>query len=382
MTVKLKNEKHRQLLEKLESRVDLEFLAGVRRLHKNMWEGKSLTHLPCILGSFQPDDWPLYTFSECWDDIEKNVINSLGIVYGGTILQDDRLCQIRPEYGVVNIPELFGVKSKVMDTGNSMSEGLNDVDSLKRMLARGIPDFGSNPHTRKILDYYHFAQDLLSQYPKLSEAVHFTLPDTQGPFDLACLIWGSGILLGIYDEIDLVKQLLDLFTETFIEYNKYMKGIIGEPPDSAVHICGLPLLKGGVRICDDSATLVSAETYRELIVPRNEKAFAPFGGGWLHYCGNGNHVLPRILSTKGVHALHLGNPDMHDFRKLLKETGRKGIVLFWSGALEELSQATEESVNPRLLVLVENRYEAKSLDDAKRRLDTVRQGKPISKTKW
>ena len=73
---------------------------------------------------------------------------------------------------------------------------------------------------------------------------------------------------------------------------------------------------------------------------------------------------------------------MHDFRKLLKETSRKGIVLFWSGALEELSQATEESVNPRLLVLVENRYEAKSLDDAKRRLDTVRQGKPISKTKW
>ncbi len=379
----LLNETHTRLLGTLESAIDLEHVSRTEKLHHDLWEGCPLPYLPCVTGVAPGSGWPSYRFSERWDDMEKNLIHSLGWVYSGALLKDDRLYQVRPEYGVVNIPELFGVHSVITDEGNSMSEGINDTDKVRRLVDAGVPDFESCPHTRKIEKFLAFAKAALAPYDRLSKVVHFTLPDTQGPFDLACLIWGSDIFIGLYDEPELFDRLMALATETFVAYNRYLKTRVVEPIDSAYHIAGLKLVKGGIRICDDSATMVSGDFYASKIAPWNVKGFAPFKGGWLHYCGNGYHLLPTILNnTPGVNALHLGNPDLHDFRALTRETAMRGIVLFWSGALEELPRVREESPDARLLVLLENRYAPSSLDDAKWRLDQVRKGLPVPKSSW
>jgi hypothetical protein len=379
----LKNDKHKHLLDKLEAAIDLEHVARTEQLQNDLWNGGKLPYLPCVVGLFPCSDWPTYTFTERWDDVEKNIINSLGWVYTGALLKDDRLFQIRPEYGVVNIPELFGIETVVTNEGNSMSEGLNDRDKLRRLIDAGIPDFTSNKHNRKVIECQDFARELLGAYEKLSKVVHFTLPDTQGPFDLASLIWGSDILFGIHDEPDLLAQLMELMTQTFIEYNKYHKKRTGDPLNSSYHIAGLKLVNGGVRICDDSASLISKEMYDSMVAPYNAKAFAPFSGGWLHYCGDGNRLLPTMLNDiPGVNAIHLGNPDMHNFRQLVKDTAERKIVLFWSGALEELPVAVQESPDAKMLVLLENRYAPKSFDDAKWRLEQVRKGLPVPKAQW
>lgn len=381
--MKLKNGNHRQLLDKLEAIIDLNHVARTEQLQHDLWNGGKLPYLPCVVGLLPSNDWPNYTFTERWDDVEKNIINSLGWVYSGALLQDDRLYQIRPEYGVVNIPELFGIETIISNEGNSMSEGLNDRDKLKSLIDAGPPDFSSNKHNQKIIEYQDVAKELLSDYEKLSKVIHFTLPDTQGPFDLACLIWGSDILLGVYDDPELFEQLMELVTQTFIAYNKYHQKRMGDPANSAYHIAGLKLVNGGIRICDDSATLISKEMYASQVAPYNVKAFAPFSGGWLHYCGDGNRLLPTMLNDiPGVHAIHLGNPDLHNFRQLVKDTAEKEIVLFWSGALEELPAALHESPDARLLVLLENRYAPQSFDDAKWRLEQVRKGLPVPKASW
>ncbi|MEI8246434.1 MAG: hypothetical protein WCI51_11415 [Lentisphaerota bacterium] len=381
--MKLKNENHRQLLDKLEATIDLEHVARTEQLQNDLWNGGKMPYLPCVAGLLPSGDWPSYTFTERWDDVEKNIINSLGWVYSGALLKDDRLYQIRPEYGVVNIPELFGIETIISNEGNSMSEGLNDRDKLKRLIDAGVPDFASCRHTLKIFEYQDTARELLSDYEKLSKVIHFTLPDTQGPFDLACLIWGSDIYLGLHDEPELFEQLMDLVTRTFVEYNKYHQKRMGDPVDSAYHIAGLKLVNGGIRICDDSATLISKEMYASQVAPYNVRAFAPFSGGWLHYCGDGNRLLPTMLNDiPGVHAIHLGNPDLHNFRQLVKDLAERKIVLFWSGALEELPVALQESPDARMLVLLENRYAPKSFDDAKWRLEQVRKGLPVPKASW
>jgi hypothetical protein len=379
----LKNDNFKHLLDKLEAVIDLEHVARTEQLQNDLWSGRKLPYLPCVVGLFPNSDWPAYTFTERWDDVEKNIINSLGWVYSGALLKDDRLYQIRPEYGVVNIPELFGIETIISNEGNSMSEGLNDRDKLKRLIDAGVPDFASNKHTQKIIEYQDTARELLSGYEKLSQVIHFTLPDTQGPFDLACLIWGSDIYLGLHDEPELFEQLMELVTRTFIEYNKFHQMRMGDKVDTAYHIAGLKLVNGGIRICDDSATLISKEMYARQVAPYNAQAFAPFSGGWLHYCGDGNRLLPTMLNDiPGVHAIHLGNPDLHNFRQLVKDTAERKIVLFWSGALEELPAALQESPDARMLVLLENRYAPKSFDDAKWRLEQVRKGLPVPKAQW
>jgi hypothetical protein len=377
----IKNDAHKRALDKLEEMTDLKHLEKVEETHRSLLEGKALPELPCIVGVPAPPDWPSYSFTEKWDDVEKNFMGALGCAYCGALLKDDRTFQVEPGYGVVNIPELFGVESEITDEGNSMSKGLNDRDKIQRIIDRGVPDFKSALND-KVERFEDFALDTLGRYEKLSRAVHINIPNIQGPFDLACLIWGRDILLGLYDEPELVEKLMDLVTDVFISYGAYHKKRLGLPMDSAYHCCGVRLVRGGVRICDDSAVLVSGETYRNLIKPRDERAFAPFDGGWIHYCGNGNHFIDALFELEKMRYLHLGNPDLHDLLKLsrlIKETGK---VLVWSGSLEKIGEAREITGSSRILSLPENRYGAKNIDDAKRKLELVKNWRPIEKSMW
>ena len=372
---------HKRLLDLLERTIDPEHVRATEKLHEQLWAGERLPYLPCVCTVPVPE-WPVYDFTAAYRDPEKNLMNNLRDVYVGAKLKDDRLYQIRPEYGVINIPELFGIPSVVSDAGRSMSEGLNDRDAIRRLVAAGMPDFADHPHNRRIREFQEFAWEVLAPYERIRQSVHMTLPDTQGPFDLACLIWGSDIFLAIYDDPELVRDMLRLTTETFIAFNLYHKPFSREAVTSAYHIAGLKLVNGGVRICDDSATLVDGTFYREVVAPYNAEAFVPFQGGWLHFCGNGNHLLPTIFNTPGVHALHLGNPDLHDLFRLCTETARHRQVLYWSGALEQISGALDITGHSRLLVLLENRYAPADYNDAQYRLEAVRAGRPVKKSEW
>ena len=271
--------------------------------------------------------------------------------------------------------------SVISDEGNSMSEGFNDIDRIKMLLDDGLID-ERTAHMQKVKAYYDLAREMLSQYENLSEYVHLILPDTQGPFDLACLVWGSSIFTAFYDYPEMVHQLIGLMTDTFISYNTMMKERINEPLDSAYHIVGLKLVNGGVRICDDSATLVSPDIYQEFIRPYNIRAFEPFNGGWLHYCGDGNHIIDQMLSMPGVHALHLGNPDYHDFFDVYEKCVANDIVLYWSGSLDYMQEFKQKYRLKRIQLLAENRYAAKNVKDAKQRLSDMRNCRPIIKAAY
>ena len=377
----LKVDAHKKALEKLEKLIDLEHVESCEKLQSDMQAGISLDRLPCIVGFPTPHDWPSYSFVECWNDVEKNFISSLGGVYSGALVKDDRLCTIRPEYGVVNIPELFAVPSAVTNEGKSMSEGLRDLDTVKALIDSGVPEIAGE-HNDKVEAFVHLAKETLKDYDKLSKAVRFIIPDTQGPVDLACLIWGSEIMYAVYDYPDVVHQLLELVTETYIEYSKQKKELVGQPLNSGYHIAGLKLAKGGVRICDDSSTLLSCDSYMEFAKPYNARAFEPFEGGWMHYCGNGNHFIDEALATKGVNYLHLGNPDHCDLPDLFLKTRSHDVVLFWSGSLERIREVHELNDLTGLLVLTENRYASSDLDAARKNLDRVRNYQPIAKAAY
>lgn len=377
----LKNDKHKRALEKLEKLIDVNHIKEVEAKHQALWEGKALSELPCIVAMPPQNDWPSYPFTECWDDIEKNFITLLGEVYAGALLKDDRLYSLEPNYGCVNIPELFGVESEVTNEGNSMSKGLNDVKKIQEIIECGIPDFDSSLN-KKVEEFEEFALETLSQYDTLRDTVHFNIPNIQGPFDLACLIWGRDILFALYDEPDLVEKLMDLVTDTYIQYGLYHKKRLNLPVDSAYHCAGVKLVKGGVRICNDSAVLVSGDVYRNLIKSRDIKAFKPFDGGWIHFCGNGNHFLDELFSLDLMHYLHMGNPDNHDLLKLSENAVEKNKVIVWSGSLEKIREARAITGSSRILALPENRYGGKNLNDAKMRLKRVRNWQTIEKTEW
>lgn len=377
----LKNDKHKRALEKLEKLIDLRHLAEVEEKHQALWEGRPLDELPCCVSMPTPEDWPSYPFKERWDDIEKNFIHLMGYVYCGALLKDDRTFSIEPDYGVVNIPELFGVESEVTNEGNSMSKGLNDVEKIRRLVERGMPSFDSALN-RKVEAFEDFATEVMSQYDNIRKTVHFNIPNIQGPFDLACLIWGSDIYVALYDEPELVEQLMDLVTDTYIAYGLYHKKRLGLPLDSAYHCAGVKLVRGGVRVCVDSSVLVAGDVYKTLSKPRDIRAFTPFSGGWIHFCGDGNHFIDELFDMEEMHYLHMGNPDSHDILKLARLTAEKKKVLVWSGSLEKINEARAITGSSRILSLPENRYGATDLNDARECLQKIRHWGSIAKKNW
>ena len=377
----LKNDTHKRAMERLEQLLDPDWVVESDAVQQALWEGRPFSRLPCIVSTPTPPDWPSYPFTERWDDVEKQFIHLMGGNYVGALLRDDRALHLEPDYGVVTIPELFGVESEVTDEGLAMSKGLNDVEKVRALVERGVPAF-DNPLSRKIEEFEDFGRVVLSQYPKLRDLVHWNIPNIQGPFDLACLIWGRDIYLALYDEPELIERLMDLVTDTYIAYGTHHKQRLGLPMDSAYHCAGVRLVHGGVRICNDSSVLVGGEVYRTLSKPRDLRAFAPFHGGWVHYCGNGNHFIGDLLDMEPVHYLHLGNPDDHDLVEIARRIAGKDKVLIWSGSLERIREACAITGNTRILALPENRYGAKDLDDARERLDRVRGFQPIPKAAW
>lgn len=152
--------------------------------------------------------------------------------------------------------------------------------------------------------------------------------------------------------------------------------------NSAYHCAGVKLVKGGIRICDDSAVLVSGDVYRNFIKKHDIKVFAPFSGGWIHYCGNGNHFVDELFGLEGMHYLHMGNPDLHDFEHLAKKAVEKKKIIIWSGSLENIGKIRAITGSTRILALPENRYGAKSLEDARDKLQKVKNWQAVKKAEW
>jgi hypothetical protein len=377
----LKHDAHKRALDLLESLVDVEHLARCERLQEAAWAGETVEHLPAIVSFPTPPEWPTYPFTRIWDDLEANFMTGLAYAYGGALLKDDRLFTLSPDRGVVPIPETFGVPSVVTDQGRSMSEGLGSLAAIEALIDRGVPDLRPRTVVDELED---FAREVLSQYEKLSQVVHVFMADTQGPFDLAALAWGHGILTALYDHPDTVHRLLDLMTEAYIAYTHRRKERLGEPLTSGYHCCGLRLARGGVHLSDDSSVLCSAAVYREFIQPYNARVLAPFEGGWLHFCGNGNHILDQMLATPGVNAIHLGNPDNCDLLELYQRCRVADACLIWSGSLDRAAELRAEAGGhpTGLIVLTENRYQSRDLETAREDLQRIRSYQPITKAPY
>jgi len=378
----LTSDKHKRALDKLENILDTDHLGQAEKIQDDLYAGKSCDRLPALISTASQPDWPSYTFTQGWDDIEKNFMTALSGVYTAALLKDDSTLSIEPNVGVVSIPEFFGVESELTDEGNSMAKGFNDPHKIKEIIDRGVPDFKNSPFNRKLEAFYKFAANVLSQYEKLSKYVHFNIPNIQGPFDLVCMVYGREVLLALYDEPHIIEKLMDLMTDTIINVATYYKKKLELPMDSAYHCCGVKLVRGGIRICDDSAVLVAGDVYRNLIKQRDIRAFSPFSGGWLHYCGNGNHFVDELFELEEMRYLHLGNPDLHDFEHLARLAVEKEKIIIWSGSLENIGQIRKITGSTRILALPENRYGAKSMEDARARLAKVKNWQCIKQSQW
>ena len=283
-------------LERMDRFIDLRRIAEKEQLYRALWDYESGSRPPRIVltphlypyaerNEVDLSEWDTPPYTQGMLDKDRMIVNGLARIYVNMVLGDDALPVLRAEYGPGCIPTMFGCKTRFTKL-IWKHIGVHDYEppdvlpldlvSIKRVIESGIPDF-TRGFGGKVLEVEAYFVETLGEYASLRQAVHIALCDMQGPFDLAYLMLGDRIYGDVRDHPNMVAELLDLLTETFIQFAGKQKRIIGEESDASYQWEGY-WAKGGVKITDNAAARLSGEMYERFCIPHNQRILQEFGG--------------------------------------------------------------------------------------------------------
>jgi len=282
---------------------------GKKRIARVL-ENKKVDVLPLIFWRPQNISVPgkTYDMEEQFYDKEKMLYGHLEEIADCAQNTFDAPLCLRPNFGTVFIPSMFGLKYKVpKDTFAWITSHLGK-DEIRGF---NFPDLDKTDLMKRAIGYIQFFKE------KLPEWIHVYLPDTIGPFEIAHAVYGDNLFCDIYDDPSFVHYLLELCTDVYIQVTERLKKIIGEEKKNCYHghalSRGIYMKNGGTRISEDSATLISPRHIDKFVIPYDEKALEAFGGGFIHFCGKNDYLLASFLNLDDVRAINLGNPEMYNF---------------------------------------------------------------------
>ncbi|MCF0237321.1 MAG: hypothetical protein HUK24_01875, partial [Sphaerochaetaceae bacterium] len=187
------------------------------------------------------------------------------------------------------------------------------------------PDY-SNALAGKVFQTAEEYLKITKNYPKVSKYIHYYNPDLQGPLPLCEALWGYELYLDLYDEIELVEDALDYFTDLYIDFTKKWHSLC--PPIDAEHSIEWGCLhKGHTIIRNDAAMNISGDMYCNLVKPRDEKIIKVLGGG-IHFCGKGDHYIKHVGDIEGLSCVNMSQPELNNMDTIYANTIDKDIIIF------------------------------------------------------
>lgn len=315
----------------LENRIDLDVEEQLMSDWKKFLDGKiDSGYFVASRNKTSPPsvDWPNISINETLDDPEKMALQQLTAC--SDVLENDvgAILNVRTNYGTGILSSVFGAEVFQMDeefkalpTTIPLEGG---TDGIRKLLEKGFPELTAGLGG-KCFETGNYFVELFRDYPKVSKYVHIYHPDLQGPIDIAELLWGSEMFLGLLDEPDLAHSLLELITETYTRFMHRWEDIVLYDNGYSPH-WGL-LHKGRIMLRDDSAMNLSPEMFDEFIKPYDQKLLTEFKGGGIHFCGRGDHYIESLSEMTDIYAVNMSQPEYNDMECIFKNTVDKGIAL-------------------------------------------------------
>ena len=272
-------------------------------------------------------EWPKVRVNAALDDFEQMVLQQFGQCSQMLADGSGNVLNVRCNYGSSILPSLFGVEMFIMDDALDTlptSRPLNDVEAIHRLLTAGVPEPTAGWGARTLETGQRFL-NLMRDYPKISRYVFIYHPDTQGPMDICEVLWGSTLFYALYDQPELVHDLLALITETYIRFMRAWTEIVPFRPEGSSHWGYYHL--GSLMIRDDSAMNLSRAMFDEFVRPYDQRLLDEFGGGAIHFCGKGDHYIPSLGQMRNLYAINLSQPHLNNMEKVFANTIDRGICI-------------------------------------------------------
>ncbi|MBE6561955.1 MAG: hypothetical protein E7662_12610 [Ruminococcaceae bacterium] len=324
------------LLEELERRIDPETEDDLHEQFQNFWDNccEDIYFQPTRRKFAAPEvELKEININDAVNDYELMLQSELILASKRLNTRGSFPC-VRSNYGTGIMTSLFGAKLFMMPyEANTLPTtcSLNDSDAVRRILEAGVPDL-QNGFGKDVFAMGEIFAEVFSKYSKIQKYVQIFHPDTQGPLDVAELLWGGEMFYEMYDNPDLVHCTLRLITDTYKRFLDHWYTIIPRREGLNMH-WGWMMHPGLIVLRDDSAMNLSPDLYKEFAFPYDNELLDYYGGGCVHFCGRGDHYIGILAQAKNLFGIKLSQPQYNDMETILrtaKENGKKilGLKLF------------------------------------------------------
>jgi hypothetical protein len=229
---------------------------------------------------------------------------------------------VRANMGCGIFPTLLGIKQQLFDDKMPWVQKHLTKEELQRMSPE---DIKIGDEFRSGLEHMKYMTEML----KDTGCMVFPM-DLQGAYDTAHIVYGDRIFYDMYDDPDFVHHLLELSCTAIILGMEECLKIISDSDKKIAHYNSLvmPRDKGGIKISEDTSTLLSKEQIEEFVAPYMKNILKYFGGGYIHYCGKNPHLFKVVMDEPLAFGLNLGNPEMHDMEYVLKRCSSMNKIYY------------------------------------------------------
>ncbi|MFC1677059.1 hypothetical protein ACFL3G_08365 [Planctomycetota bacterium] len=267
------------------------------------------------------------SYQEAFEDPAKMMYNEL-LVRVKFCMEtcDDGAKALRSDHGTVVVSSMLGGNWKIRTDMWPWVEPFRDLDKIREIVDKGVPEINAGLAGR-VYEFMQFYNEKLNDYPKCKQAIQIAKPDPQGPFDVAELLCGSGIFLHLYDEPELIGNLLSLVAKTTVAYYKHLKPVSVDRSSPELTCQHGYMIPGEILIRNDSIINVSPQVYKDLVQKHDEYVLTELGGGSIHFCGDGSHQIDVLLETKGLLGLDFGQTYMMDIDAIYAKCASRKIPI-------------------------------------------------------
>ena len=321
----------RRILEYLEERIDLEHVARAQARQQAALDFADLDRPPLVFYlPYEGREFTPYPYPEAFADPAKMMVNELLIgftsLYHAVDLRDDAPYCLRPNLGTVLIASMLGAEIRMLENNMPWAVPSGDSERIRAIVQSPLPDVRAGLGQR-VLDQYDYYDEAVSRYPRCKQALNWTLPDLQGPFSIAELLWGPRIYTAFYDEPDLIVQLLAKVTaQILMAYRAFRTRTTDSSRDGYSHQHAVAV-KCKLLIRNDSMVNISPRMYRDIVRPFDEQLAQALSSVGVHFCGNGMHQVENLLQIRELTCLDIGQPDKMDLDKLYTQAASRRVAL-------------------------------------------------------
>ena len=294
------------------------YVENAIKLQSRVWHQEKtdmpILALSCGLTEEQSSWLTWSNHKEIHFDSEKMFVNGLRGVLSTINGNYGSVPSMRADMGCGIIASLFGTQQRLFDDKMPWLVDHVKKDEIKEKYDFNISDSAEFAAAIKHIEY--MAEHLNRN--GLENVFIFPL-DLQGAVDTAHLVYGDAIFYDFYDDPEFIHRLLDASCDAIDFSMRECFKRIHRIQEFVTHYNHLAIPKdlGGLKISEDTTTLLSPALIDEFAKPYIRSVLERFGGGYVHYCGKHDYLFEILLSEPLVRGINFGNPDMHDMTEII-----------------------------------------------------------------